>query len=47
MDESRTIKMQALREQLERGEYEIDAAKVADAIVARLLAARAEASPKP
>ena len=46
MDESRTIKMQALREQLERDEYEIDAAKVADAIVQRLLAVRAEASPE-
>jgi anti-sigma28 factor (negative regulator of flagellin synthesis) len=37
MDESRTIKMQALRERLDRDEYEIDPHKVADAIVARLL----------
>ena len=45
MDESRTIKMQALREQLERDEYEIDAAKVADAIVQRLLASVLESAP--
>ena len=45
MDESRMIKMQALREQLERDEYEIDAAKVADAIVQRLLASVLESAP--
>jgi anti-sigma-28 factor FlgM len=38
MDESRTIKMQALQAQLERDEYEIDPQKVAQAIVERLLA---------
>lgn len=37
--------MQALREQLERDEYEIDAAKVADAIVQRLLASVLESAP--
>lgn len=37
MDESRTIKMQALRERLDNDEYEIDPHKVADAIVERLL----------
>ena len=41
MDESRAIKMQALREQLERDEYEIDTAKVADAIVQRLTSPKA------
>jgi hypothetical protein len=40
MDESRTIKMQALQAQLERDEYEIDPQKVAAATVERLLAAR-------
>jgi Anti-sigma-28 factor, FlgM len=40
MDESRTIKMQALRERLEADQYEIDPHKVADAIVERLLARR-------
>jgi hypothetical protein len=40
MDESRTITMQQLQERLERHEYEVDPGKVADAIVARLLAAR-------
>jgi anti-sigma28 factor (negative regulator of flagellin synthesis) len=39
MDESRTIKLQALREQLERDEYEVDPAKVAEAIISRLQAA--------
>ena len=37
MDESRTMKMQAIQERLERDEYEVDPRKVADAIVARLL----------
>jgi anti-sigma28 factor (negative regulator of flagellin synthesis) len=40
MDESRKLELQALREQVQRGEYEIDPRKVADAIVARLLATR-------
>ena len=37
MDESRKLELQALREQVQRGEYEIDPRKVADAIVARLM----------
>jgi anti-sigma28 factor (negative regulator of flagellin synthesis) len=37
MDESRKLKLQALQEQVQRGEYEIDPRKVADAIVARLM----------
>ena len=41
MDESRTMKMHAIQERLERDEYEIDPRKVADAIVARLLEAKA------
>jgi anti-sigma28 factor (negative regulator of flagellin synthesis) len=40
MDESRMIKMQSIQERLGRDEYEVDPRKVADAIVARLLAAR-------
>jgi hypothetical protein len=36
MDDQRTIQLQALRERIERGEYEIDARAVADAIVDRL-----------
>ena len=39
MDESRTIKLQSLREQLERDEYKVDPAKVAEAIISRLQAA--------
>jgi anti-sigma28 factor (negative regulator of flagellin synthesis) len=38
MDESRTMKMQSLQQRLDRDEYEVDPRKVADAIVARLLA---------
>jgi hypothetical protein len=38
VDESRTMKMQAIQERIERDEYEVDVRKVADAIVARLLA---------
>jgi len=38
MTESRMIKMQELRERVERDAYIVDAEKVADAIVARLLA---------
>ena len=41
MDESRTMKMESLQQQLERDEYEIDVYKVADAIVARLTAPKA------
>jgi anti-sigma28 factor (negative regulator of flagellin synthesis) len=33
------MKMEQLRQRLERDEYEVDVHKVADAIVARLLAA--------
>ena len=36
MDDQRTIQLQALRERIERGEYEIDARAVADAIIDRL-----------
>ena len=46
MDESRTMKMKSLQQQLERDDYEIDVHKVADAIVARLLATVDEAPPK-
>jgi anti-sigma-28 factor FlgM len=35
-DASRTMKLHALQERIERGEYEVDPRKVADAIVARL-----------
>jgi hypothetical protein len=37
MEESRKLELQAIRERIERGEYEIDPRKVADAIVARLM----------
>ena len=43
MDETRTIKLQALREQLERDEYKVDPAKVAEAILTRLML---EAAPR-
>jgi hypothetical protein len=36
MDASRTMKLHAIQERIERGEYEIDAGKVAEAIVTRL-----------
>ena len=39
-DESRMAKMKQLRERIERDEYAVDADKVADAIVRRLLAQR-------
>jgi anti-sigma28 factor (negative regulator of flagellin synthesis) len=39
-DESRMAKMEQLRERIERDEYAVDAHKVADAIVRRLLAQR-------
>jgi anti-sigma28 factor (negative regulator of flagellin synthesis) len=45
MDESRTMKMQLLRERIERDEYEVEPAKVADAIVGRLLSARSLTTP--
>ena len=38
MTDSRTSKMEEIRERLERDAYTVDAQKVADAIVARLLA---------
>jgi anti-sigma28 factor (negative regulator of flagellin synthesis) len=47
MDESRTMKMQSIRERLERDEYEVDPREVADAIVARLLSARSHATSQP
>ncbi|MEA2177652.1 MAG: hypothetical protein QOG77_949 [Solirubrobacteraceae bacterium] len=40
MTDSRMIKMQELRDRVERDAYTVDAEKVADAIVARLLAGR-------
>ena len=40
MTDSRTSKMEEIRERLERDAYTVDAQKVADAIVARLLAGR-------
>jgi anti-sigma28 factor (negative regulator of flagellin synthesis) len=40
MTDSRTSKMEEIRERLERDAYSVDAHKVADAIVARLLAGR-------
>jgi hypothetical protein len=40
------MKMQAIQERLERDEYEIDPRKVADAIVARLLATRTDLRPE-
>jgi anti-sigma28 factor (negative regulator of flagellin synthesis) len=42
MDESRKMKMQALQERIERDEYDVDPRKVAEAIVAKLLAAKSE-----
>jgi hypothetical protein len=41
MDDSRTKKMELLRQRLERDEYEIDVHKVADAIVAYLTSPKA------
>jgi len=40
MTDSRMSKMEEIRARLERGAYTVDAEKVADAIVARLLAGR-------
>ena len=40
MTDSRTSKMEEIRASVERGDYAVDAHKVADAIVARLLAGR-------
>ena len=40
MTDSRMSKMEEIRERLERDAYTVDAQKVADAIVARLLAGR-------
>ena len=40
MTDSRTTKMEEIRARLERDAYTVDADKVADAIVARLLAGR-------
>jgi anti-sigma28 factor (negative regulator of flagellin synthesis) len=39
-DESRMIQMEQLRERIERDDYAVDAHKVADAIVRKLLAQR-------
>jgi hypothetical protein len=41
MDESRTMKMLALQKQVERDEYEVDPAKVAEAILERLTSPKA------
>jgi len=40
MTDSRMIRMQELRDRVDSGAYSVDAEKVADAIVARLLAGR-------
>ena len=40
MTDSRMSKMEELRTRIERDDYTVDAAKVADAIVARLMAGR-------
>ena len=40
MTDSRTDKMEEIRARLARDDYVVDTAKVADAIVARLLAGR-------
>jgi anti-sigma28 factor (negative regulator of flagellin synthesis) len=39
-DESRMVQMEQLRERIERDDYAVDARKVADAIVRKLLAQR-------
>jgi len=40
MTDSRMTKMEELRTRIERDQYDVDAEKVADAIIARLLAGR-------
>ena len=40
MTDSRTSKLEEIRAGVERGDYAVDAEKVADAIVARLLAGK-------
>ena len=40
MTDSRMTKMEELRTRIERDQYDVDADKVADAIIARLLAGR-------
>jgi anti-sigma28 factor (negative regulator of flagellin synthesis) len=42
MDADRMLKVQLLREQVERAEYQVDPRATAAAIVERLLAARTE-----
>ena len=39
-DEARMVEMEQLRERIERDDYAVDARKVADAIVRKLLAQR-------
>lgn len=39
-DEARMVRMEQLRERIERDDYAVDAQKVADAIVRKLLAQR-------
>ena len=46
MSESGTTKMEEIRARLERDSYVVDAAKVADAIVERLLAGRSAKEPR-
>ena len=41
MDESRTIKLQALHERIERDEYDVDPRKLAEAIIVRLSSPKA------
>jgi hypothetical protein len=38
MDDARTSELRALRERIERGDYDVDPGQVAEAIVVRLLA---------
>jgi anti-sigma28 factor (negative regulator of flagellin synthesis) len=47
MTDSRMSKMEELRARIERGDYTVDAEKVASAIVARLLAGRSAKDDRP
>jgi hypothetical protein len=46
MDDARKQQLMALQERIERGEYEVDPRRVADAIVARLLTVLVTAPPR-
>ena len=45
-DESRMIQLEKLRERIERGEYAVDAEKVADAVLRRLGVMQIAAPPR-